>query len=91
MPDHVHLLLEGVTEDADLRRSVKMAKQRSAHVLRAELGLTRVWQEGYHDWVLRSEQQTEDVIRYLLDNPVGAGLVKEWQEYPVPGTLYPLE
>jgi len=90
MPDHVHLLPEGVTKRADLRRFVKMAKQRTAHVLRSEFGLSKVCQEGYHDWVLRNDQQTEDVIRYLLDNPVRAGLVRQWQEYPYSGTLYSL-
>jgi putative transposase len=91
MPDHVHLLPEGLTPVADLRRFVKMAKQRTVHVLRSELGLSQVWQEGYHDWVLRTDQHTVDAIRYLLDNPVRAGLVQQWQDYPYSGTLYPLE
>jgi putative transposase len=29
MPDHIHLLVEGTSDDSDLRRFVKLAKQRS--------------------------------------------------------------
>ena len=89
MPEHVHILPEGMTETADLQRFMKMAKQRAARALRSELGFSEVWQEGYHDRVLRNDQQTVDVIRYLLDNPVRAGLVKQWL-YPYSGALYPL-
>ncbi len=82
MPEHVHLLTEGTTDGADFRRFMKLAKQRTAHALRSQLRWPRVWQEGYYERVLRNDQQTEDVIRYLLDNPVRAGLVMQWQEYP---------
>src|SRR6266581_7725695 len=46
MPDHVHLLVEGLNDHADLRQFAKMAKQRSgaSHALSAS---GRLWQEGY--------------------------------------------
>jgi putative transposase len=90
MPDHVHLVVAGLGDDSDLRRFVKMAKQRVAHALRVDYQLRNVWQEGYHDWVVRSDQAIEDVIRYVLDNPVRAGLVARWDEYPFSGMMFPL-
>jgi REP element-mobilizing transposase RayT len=56
MPDHLHLIVEGSREDADLRRFVKIAKQRVVYSLREDHGVRGVWQEGFHDWILRPEQ-----------------------------------
>ena len=75
MPDHVHLVVEGRSEQADLRRFANIAKQRVAYSLRLAHGVMRVWQEGFHDWILRPEYPTEAAIRYVLENPVRAGLV----------------
>ena len=46
MPDHLHLIVEGSREDADLRRFVKIAKQRVVYSLREDHGVRGVWQEG---------------------------------------------
>jgi putative transposase len=81
MPDHVHLVLEGTTDDADARRFAKIAKQRVVYSLRQEHGLRGVWQEGYHDWILRPEYSIHEAVRYVLENPVRAGLVKCAEEY----------
>ena len=52
MPDHVHLLVEGLTDTSDLTRFAKMAKQRSGGIYRRRFG-KRLWQEGYFERVLR--------------------------------------
>lgn len=82
MPDHLHILIVGLTETADAQRFVKIAKQRVTYSLREQHGVRNVWQEGYHDWVLRPHQSTQDVIRYVLSNPVRAGLVRNPEDYP---------
>jgi putative transposase len=85
MPDHVHLLVEGTTQRADLRRFAKMSKQRSGaiHALRSR---ERLWQEGYHDHILRKDEDLKSVARYILENPVRAGLVRAPTEYPYLGS-----
>ena len=52
--------------------------------------MQRAWQEGYHDWVIRPIQPVDEVIRYVLDNPVRAGLVAQWTDYPFSGSVFPL-
>jgi len=42
-----------------------------------------IWQDGYHDHALRAEESLEDVARYIVMNPVRAGLVKSVREYPL--------
>ena len=81
MPDHVHLLVQGTTAAADLRRFVKRAKQGAgqayAHRARGPL-----WQNGYYDRVLRPTDEAKTVARYIIENPVRAGLVRAPGEYP---------
>ena len=90
MPDHVHLVVEGKADDSDLREFMKMAKQRSAYELWKVHRRRDVWQEGFQDWVIRPDQSIMDVIFYVVNNPVRAGLVDRWDEYPFSRTLYPL-
>ena len=81
MPDHVHLLVEGRTIGADLRRFVKSAKQSvaqsSAHRARGLL-----WQKGYHDRILRPGDDAKALARYIVENPIRAGLAQTPTAYP---------
>jgi putative transposase len=80
MPDHIHLLVEGQTEKADLRSFVAIAKQKSGFAFASRAG-HRLWQKGYYERVLRDDQPTVDVIRYIVANPVRRKLVAEPIEY----------
>jgi len=88
MPDHLHLVVEGRAETSDLRRFVRIAKQRTAFVFRTKLGIPFLWQEGYYERVLRSDEATEIVVRYVFDNPVRAGLAQTPWEYPYSGGIF---
>ena|SRR5688572_5217848 len=88
MPDHLHLVLEGTSESSDLRRFAKVSKQRVDYVFRTQLGIRSTWQEGYYDRVLRSDEATETVVRYVLENPVRAGLVTRAEDYPYSGAMF---
>jgi putative transposase len=85
MRDHVHLALRGISPDADLRTFARVAKQRSGYWLRHECGLDDVWQVGYFERVLRDDEPTETIVRYVLANPIRAGLVERPQDYPFSG------
>jgi len=85
MPDHVHLLVEAMRLDSDLTRFAKLAKQRAgaAHALS---GRGRLWQEGYYERILRDDDAPRDVARYIIANPVQAGLVLSPTQYPYVGS-----
>ena len=85
MPDHAHLLVEGREETSNLRQFAKLAKQRSGGVFRRRTGEV-LWQEGYYDRVLRQDDDAKDVARYIIENPVRAGLVKTPVEYAYVGS-----
>ena len=85
MPDHVHLLVVARHENADLGRFVKHAKQVTGFAHR-QATETALWQPGYHERVLRDEEATLTVARYVLENPVRAGLAKAFGDWPYAGS-----
>ena len=85
MPDHLHLLAEGVGEHSDLPAFVALAKQRAAFVTRVTLP-THLWQKGYFERVLRDDDDTFNVARYVVQNPLRAGLVRSAADYPFMGS-----
>ena len=85
MPDHAHLLAEGLSQDSDFKHFAKMAKQRSGGVY-ARTRNARLWQEGYYERVLREEDDAREIARYIVNNPVRAGLVETPEAYPFVGS-----
>jgi len=81
MPDHLHWLVE--LGDTDLSRLVLRVKSRSAITINRTLGKSgRLWQKGFHDHALRREEDLRGVARYVVANPVRAGLVQSVRDYP---------
>jgi REP element-mobilizing transposase RayT len=79
MPDHLHLLLQG-SERSDFVRFMKRFKQDTAFSFKRLTG-EPLWQKGYHDHILRREEDLVDVAQYIAANSVRAGLVSGWAEY----------
>jgi putative transposase len=86
MPDHLHLLAAGTSETSDARRFVDTGKQLSGYEYQQATG-ARLWQRLSWDRVLRAEDDTAAVMRYLLLNPVRAGLAERPLDYPGSGSL----
>ena len=84
MPDHVHLLVQGERDDSELRRFACTAKQLSGYAFARRTG-QRLWQPSYYDHVLRDDESELPYIRYVLENPVRAGLVDACEAYPFLG------
>ena len=86
MPDHVHLLVEGVHSESNLQRFVRNWKQRTAFWFKREKRAA-LWQRGYYEHILRSDESVEQKARYVLENPVRAGLVEHPGDYPWLGSF----
>ena len=82
MPDHVHWLLQlGGVDGLDLVvNRLKSASARKANKVLDRAGA--LWQTAYHDRALRAEEDLREVARYLVANPMRAGLVKQLGDYP---------
>ena len=86
MPDHIHALIEGRHPAADFREFVRIFKQRSSFEWKRERGKP-LWQRSYFEHVLRDDEDTIGVAKYILENPVRAGLVERPEDYPYLGSL----
>ncbi|MDH2017552.1 transposase [Pseudomonas juntendi] len=81
MPDHLHWLIE--LKEVALATLMRKFKSRTAIALRkAGVRHKPIWQPGYHDHALRREENVVHVARYIVANPLRAGLVRSVRDYP---------
>jgi putative transposase len=81
MADHVHALVAGCSERADLPAFVSAWKQQTGFLF-ARTTRTRLWQPGYFERVLRDDETSLAVARYIMENPLRAGWATRIGEYP---------
>lgn len=90
MPDHVHLVLGGNNSNSNVKKCLGMFKQKSGYYL-GKNSKNIHWQKDYYDHILRSEENLEVHLKYVLNNPVRARIVDYWKKYPFKGsTIYNL-
>ncbi len=85
MPNHVHLVAQLPDEAGfSASRMMQRLKGRTAVVANRLLGLQGqpFWQHESYDHVVRDGKEQERIIAYVLNNPVKAGLVEEWTQWP---------
>ena len=85
MPEHVHLLVEARADDSHGLRFIRSAKQYSGFHYRRVFGVT-LWQRYGFERVLRNNEDSLRVARYILENPMRAGLVRNLEDYPFLGS-----
>jgi putative transposase len=82
MPDHFHWLIE--LQNTQLPKLMARTKSRIAVTLNRLAGRQGpVWQHGYHDRAIRKEEDLQAVARYIVANPLRAGLVEKVGDYPL--------
>jgi REP-associated tyrosine transposase len=86
MPDHLHLLIEGSSDDSDGRRFIRVFKQYSGYHY-SQKRREALWQRYGFEHVLRDDELTVEVVKYILANPIRAGLAATVEEYPFVGSL----
>jgi len=85
MPDHLHLFVCGSVE-FQLGRWISMLKQVLGKTVSYK-GDDPVWQRGFFDHVLRSQESYGQKWNYVRDNPVRAGLAVDPNEWPYAGEI----
>jgi len=80
MPDHLHWLVE--LRQGSLSSLMRAFQSRSSCALfRVGVDRQRVWQPGFHDRALRRDDNVKAAARYIIANPIRAGLVQRAGEY----------
>jgi len=94
MCNHVHLLMDqqNIPEPAPIKtghrytalsHAMRRLKGRTGYACAKLLGKKgSFWQHESFDHVVRNEKEYERILNYIINNPVKAGLVDEWQNWP---------
>ncbi|MEZ2419222.1 transposase [Luteibacter sp. RCC_6_2] len=81
MPDHWHGLIE--LHDGDISRVVARYKAMVSSSIKRSTGrVSPVWQKSFHDRALRKDDDVKAAARYIVANPLRAGLVDRIGDYP---------
>ena len=93
MPNHVHLLFEPLHMNlpdhqgksakypvTDMLRLIKGGTARECNLILKRDG--RFWSHESYDHYVRNEGEMARIIRYIINNPVKAGLEKDWTDWP---------
>jgi len=92
MPNHVHWVFRTFEKDEEgkpvyLQDILQSVKRFSANQLNnSEHTKGTVWQRESYDTTIRDDLHLYNAINYTLDNPVVAGLVRNWWEWK--GTMF---
>jgi REP element-mobilizing transposase RayT len=82
MPDHCHAIVV-LGQRESLSRWVGRVKWAMSRAYQTSTGETRrVWAKGFHDHALRADEDARNASRYVILNPVRAGLVRRALDYP---------
>lgn len=87
MPNHFHTVLTPLPIDSDsyqpLSRIMHVLKGYSAHEANEVLKRRgKFWQAESYDHFVRDTAELERIIYYVINNPVKAGLVEHWADWP---------
>lgn len=94
MSNHVHLLVDltDIPEPPQpksgqhytaLSHAMRLLKGRTARFCNQILGRSGpFWADESYDHVVRNEKEYQRIIAYIVDNPVKAGLVQDWSDWP---------
>ncbi|HQK15514.1 MAG TPA: transposase [Anaerolineae bacterium] len=87
MPNHVHVIFTPLRESEDtyysMAKIMQSLKGYTAYKANRILGRRGAfWQHESYDHVVRSAAEGRRILNYVLNNPVKAGLVQDWSEWP---------
>jgi putative transposase len=85
MPNHIHLFFELLREG--LKGTLSEFKRWTGHEAAKLLNLKadRIWQREWFDHWSRSDDEDDKIIFYTRNNPVKAGLVAQYMDWPYGG------
>jgi len=87
MPDHFHVILTPAS-DVSLEKAVQFIKGGFSFRLKSK---TDVWMRSFNESQISNEENFQSHVRYIEENPVRRGLVKEPRAYPFSSASHPCD
>ena len=92
MPNHAHLLVDSLVADQGKHKgmsakypvteTMRLLKGRTARACNLILNRNgHFWHHESYDHFVRNDQEMERILKYIINIPVKAGLVKEWTDW----------
>ena len=91
MPDHFYAFVAVDDEKVSLSQWMKSVKNALSKTMRSKTISPPHWQKTFFDHVLRSAESYTEKWNYVRENPVRAGLVNRWEDWPFQGEIFALE
>ena len=81
MPDHLHYLISPMSEGSSVLRFTHQFKGKTTNLSWGLGWIGKLWQPGYYDHLLGSDEDWKSVAEYVLMNPVRKGWVLDWTDW----------
>ena len=87
MPDHLHWQFQLLSR-CSLSDVIKRLKGRTTQQIKKGQILEKVWQADFYDHQIRNDEDLIKQARYIVANPLRAGLVNKVGDYPYWNCIY---
>ena len=85
MPDHLHIMVMGLTEQSNpLLATGKLKELSGKWMYRRKLP---GWQGDFYDHIIRASDDWRKHASYIAQNPVRAALTEHWMDHPFTGSI----
>ena len=87
IPDHIHLII--IPEDKSISeclKSIKGFSSRQINEIHNRKGA--IWQSGFYDYILDSDNKVLNRIKYIEENPLRKGIVHNSEDYKYSSIRY---
>lgn len=90
MPDHLHYLNSPQSDGKSVLTFNDQFKGKTTNQSWKLGWQGKLWQPRSYDHLVRAEEDLREIAKYILNNPVRAGLVTDAEQWPWSGHLNPL-
>ncbi len=80
MPSHYHLIVQ-LGDTVSLSMAIGKLNESFSRAAKDKLPPGSIWQTGFHDHLIRPNEDPFEFIKYVLDNPVREGLVEKPEDW----------
>ncbi len=88
MPNHLHFLVYGKTEETSITEFVRRFKSYTSKMIKKNFEIFPLWQKRFYDHVIRKNESLINIAEYVYNNPVRAGLTENAEQYHWSGLFF---
>lgn len=83
MSNHIHLIIKLRDDAPDLSKIMQSIKRFTARESNKIMGCEgQFWMQESYDRLIRDSKELKNIVNYVINNPVKAGLTNDWKKWP---------